>query len=295
MTDIADSVKADPPTLYRLLRALTDVRVFDELTGGHFALTDLGSLLRSDVLGSMRSWTIMIGLPWHQHSWADLLGSVRTGEPAFDRVHGRDAFDYFRDHPDDAKVLNDAMTAASSQFIAPVVGSYDFGSLGTIVDVSGGHGALLAAVLAANPGVRGVLFDQPGVIAGAGGPLREAGVADRCEYVSGDFFESVPPGGDAYLLSNIVHDWDDERAVRILSQCRIALAAGGRVLLGEAVLPAEPQPSPAKWIDLQMLVMGGGRQRTESDYRDLFKQAGLTLSRVIPGHDMFQLVEAAAA
>ncbi|HEY7429850.1 MAG TPA: methyltransferase [Streptosporangiaceae bacterium] len=292
VTDLASSVRADPPALYRLLRALADIHLVDELGGRTFALTALGGLLRSDVPGSMRSWAIMVGRPFHRSSWTDLVASVRTGKCAFERVHGRGAFDYLRDHPEDGKVLNDAMTAAAGQFITPLVDSYDFSALGTVVDVGGGHGALLAAVLAASPGVRGILFDLPEVIAGAGAPLREAGVADRCACLGGDFFQSVPPGGDAYLLSNIIHDWDDERAVQILSRCRAAVGAGGRVLLGEAVLPGACQPSPANWIDLEMLVMGSGRQRTETEYRELLRRAGLSLARVIPSHEMFQLVEA---
>jgi hypothetical protein len=293
--EIAKAVDADPPTLYRLLRALADAQVLRQLDGRRFGLTPLGELLRADAPGSMRDWALFVGRPFHVQVWADLLESVRTGTPAFDRVHGREAFDYFAANPDDGATLNNAMTAASAQFIAPAVGAYDFGSFGTVVDVGGGHGALLAAVLAAGPRVHGVLYDQPHVIAGAGRPLEEAGVADRCELIGGDFFQSVPPGGDAYLLSNVIHDWDDDRSVQILANCRAAMNADGRVLLGEAVLPDGPEPHPATWIDLEMLVMGAGRQRTEEEYRALFRRAGLRLTRVVPSHEMFDLVEAVAA
>jgi hypothetical protein len=293
--EIAKAVGADGPTLYRLLRALADAGVFTELDGRRFALTELGELLRSDVPGSMRSWATFVGRPFHLRSWTDLDESIRTGATAFDRVHGQDAFAYFAEHLGDGKLFNDAMTAAAAQFIAPVVEAYDFGAFRTVVDVGGGHGALLAAVLAANPGVRGVLYDQPHVIAGAGQPLEDAGVADRCAYLDGDFFRSVPPGADAYLLSNIIHDWDDDRSVQILANCRAAMSGDGKVLLGESVLPSDATPHPAKWIDLEMLVMGEGRQRTEEEYRDLFRRAGLRLTRIVPTRDMFDVVEAVPA
>lgn len=290
--EIAEATGTHAPTLYRLLRALADAEVFEELPGRRFALTEMGSLLRSDVPGSMRSWATMLGRPFHRYAWTDLEESVRTGEPAFDRVHGRPAFDHLRDHPADGEVLNDAMTAVSSQFIAQVVRAYDFGVFKKVVDVGGGHGALLAAVLASAPSTQGVLFDLPHVIAGAGRPLEHAAVARRCELVGGDFFDAVPPGGDAYVLSNILHDWDDEGCVRILANCRSAMNADGRVLLCESVLPDSVAPHPAKWIDLEMLVMGTGRQRTEEEYRALFRRAGLRLGRVIATDVVFDIVEA---
>lgn len=293
--EIAAAVGADAPSLHRVLRALADEDVFRALDGGRFALTETGELLRSDVPGSMRGWAAMAGAPFHVDAWTGLLDCVRTGEPAFELVHGQLGFDYLRDHPDDGAVLNTGMTSVSSLHIAPVVSAYDFSGVGTVVDMGGGHGALLAAVLEANPHLEGVLYELPEVVAGAGRLLGEAGVGDRCTCVAGDFFDSVPSGGDAYLLSNIIHDWDDARALRILTNCRAALNDGGRVLLAEAVLPEGPQPSRAKLIDVAMLVMGPGRQRSESDYRDLFQRAGLRLSRIDPSGPVFSVVEAVAA
>jgi hypothetical protein len=288
--EIAEAVGADAPSLYRVLRALAGVEVFQELDGRRFALTELGDLLRTDAAGTMRYWSMLVGLPPWRDMWTDLLATVRTGEPAFHRVHGQGPFEYLRAHPEYAEVFDAAMTAISRQWVAAIVESYDFSGFGTVVDVGGGNGALLATVLAANPKTRGVLFDVPAAVAGAERLLAEAGVGDRCACVGGDFFDTVPAGGDAYLLSNIIHDWDDERSVRILTNCRTAMAPAGRVLLGEAVLPDEPQPSVAHWADLEMLLVGG-RQRTAAEFARLFDRAGLQFSRVVPA-GAFSAVEA---
>ncbi|MGH9211421.1 MAG: methyltransferase [Acidimicrobiales bacterium] len=296
--ELAEAVGADTDSLYRVLRALADVGVFRELEGRRFASTEIGDLLRSDTPDSMRAWATFNGAPFHVEAWTDLLTSVRTGQPAFERVHRQLGFDYFRDHPEAGALLNAAMTAGSAQQIAPLLASYDFGTIGTVVDVGGGHGALLAAVLKAHPHLRGVLFDLPEVAAGGEALLDDAGVGDRATCVGGDFFDVVPPGGDAYLLSNVIHDWDDSRAVRILANCQAGLNNGGRVVLAEAVLPDQVEPSPAKLIDVAMLVMGTGRQRTLSEHRDLFQAAGLRQSRVDPQEAppaAFNLVEAVRA
>ncbi|MFE1321132.1 methyltransferase [Kitasatospora phosalacinea] len=283
-TEIAAAVGAHGPTLYRLLRATSDLGLFEEREGQVFALTPVGEALRADVPGSMRNFAVWTGLPAERDTWTDLVRSVRTGEPAFERVHGQSVWDHLRDRPEAFQVFDRAMTEASRQIIAPVVAAYDFGSFETVVDVGGGRGALLAAVLAANPGVRGVLFDQPDVIAEAGRPLKEAGVADRAELVPGDFFAAVPAGGDAYLLSNIIHDWDDDASERILGRIVEVLPPGGRVLLVEALLPSGLQPLlNVKLMDLDMLLLCGGRQRTEAEFAALLARVGLRLTRVVPG------------
>jgi hypothetical protein len=292
---IADDIGADADALYRLLRALAGLGVVEELDDREFTLTELGELLRADAPNSLRGFAVMVGSPWHRRAWTDLADSVRTGESAFTRLFG-DSWEYFRDHPDDGKVLNQAMTAASGTLLAPALRDYDFTRFGRIVDVGGGHGALLATVLTAHRTARGVLFDLPHVIRGAGAPLERAGVADRCELVGGSFFEAVPAGGDAYLLSNIIHDWDDRSATRILSNCRAAMSHGGRVLLCEAVIPDKAgEPSPAALIDLEMLVMApGARQRTAADFERLFQDAGLRLSGITAVGDTYSVVEAEA-
>ncbi|TWF80396.1 hydroxyneurosporene-O-methyltransferase [Pseudonocardia hierapolitana] len=292
--EIATTVGADASSLYRLLRALGDVGVVEELDGRRFATTPLGDLLRSDVADSLREWAIMVGRPFHRMAWTGLLGGVRTGEPAFEQVHGASCWDHVRDQAEDGRIIDAAMTVASSRSLAAIAGEYDFGAAGMVVDVGGGRGGLIAAILAANPGVRGVLFDLPHVVAGQ--IVEATGVGDRCEYIGGSFFEEVPAGGDVYVLANIIHDWDDERAAEILRNCGNAMKPGGRILLAEAVLPDTLEASPAKLMDLEMLVMNvrGARQRTATEYRELFTRAGLQMSGIVDRIGPFDLVEAVA-
>lgn len=293
--ELADAVGAHEPTLYRLLRASADIGLFQQLPGRAFALTEVGDALRSDSPSSLRNFARWVGLPADRHTWEGLAGTVRTGEPAFVGVHGGEVWEHFRDHPAAAEIFDNAMTELSRQVIAPTVAAYDFGALRRIVDIGGGHGTLLAQVLAAVPQARGVLFDQPEVIAGAGAPLDAAGVRDRCELVAGDFFQAVPVGGDAYLLSNIIHDWDDEPSRQILANCRDAMTANARVLLIEAVLPDDTAPSlTVKLMDLDMLVISGGRQRSGAQFDALFQQIGLKLSRIVAG-GLCSVVEAIRA
>jgi O-methyltransferase domain len=235
--EIAELVGAHGPTLYRLLRALDDVGVIVELGDRRFALTPLGEVLRGDVPGSLRGWATMIGTPFHGYPWIELYETVRTGEPAFRRVHGMEIFDYLAKHPEDAAVFDAAMTSISTSETVSIVEAYDFARFSTVVDVGGGRGGLLAAILSANPHLQGILFDVPAVVAGAEDVISAAEVGDRCRVVSGDFFDSLPEGGGAYLLSNVIHDWDDDRAVQILGKCRAVMADTACVLLAEIVLP----------------------------------------------------------
>lgn len=292
--EIAEAVGAHAPTLYRLLRACADAGLFEEHDGRVFELTAAGQALRSDVPGSMRNFALWVGLPTDRLTWSGLVTAVRTGRPAFPSVHGRPIWEYVREDPEVSRVFNKAMTEVSSQMVRPVADMYGFGAFRRVVDVGGGHGALLAAVLRNAPEAHGVLFDQPEVIAGAGRELKEAGVDQRCELEGGDFMVSVPAGGDAYLLSNVLHNWDDERAARILENCRSAMAPDGRVLVVEAVMPEGGAPSPVKLMDLNMLMLCGGHQRTEKEFAQLFQRAGLRFSRVVPG-SLWCVVEAVAA
>ncbi|MBV8541951.1 MAG: hypothetical protein JO063_11575 [Pseudonocardiales bacterium] len=286
VAEIARRVGTHGSALYRVLRALGDAGVVAELADRHFALTPLGEVLRGDVPGSLRGWATMVGMPFHRHPWTDLYETVQTGESAFDRVHGTEIFDYLAKHPEDEAVFADAMNSISTGETVSIITAYDFSRFSTIVDVGGGRGGMLAAILSANPHLQGVLFDMPTVVAGAES-------VDRCKVVSGDFFDSVPEGGDAYLLSNVVHDWDDEHAVEILSACRAAMTDTARLLLVEILLPDGAAPSRGKLVDVEMLVMTtGGRQRTEAEFRALLDRAGLRLTRVVPSSGMVSLVEA---
>lgn len=283
VAEIARQVGAHDSALYRVLRALGDVGVVAELEDRWFALTPLGEMLRSDVPGSVRGLGEIYGRPFHRHSWTDLYETVRTGESAFDRVHGTQFFDYMAEHPEDAAVLDSAVLTTSMSEAVGIMRAYDFVRFGTIVDVGGGWGGLLAPILSANPHLRGVLFDLPTVVAGADSGLSRAGVINRCRVVGGDFFDSVPEGGDVYLLGNVIHAFDDDEAVKVLSMCRAAMVDTACLLLAEIVLPEGRQPSPGKFEDVQMLVLTtGGRQRTEAEFRALLDRAGFRLTRIVP-------------
>jgi O-methyltransferase domain len=293
VAEIAQRVGAHGSTLYRVLRALGDVGVVAELENRHFALTPLGEMLRSDVPGSLRGWATMIGMPFHRCPWTGLYETVQTGEPSFERVYGAKLFDYLAGHPEDSAVFDAAMTSFSTSGTVSIIKAYDFSRFSTIVDVGGGRGALLAAILSANPHLQGVLFDMPRVVAGADEELSSAGIIDRCKVVSGDFFDSVPEDGDAYLLSGVIHDWDDDHAVEILSTCRAAMPDTACLLLAEGVLPEGAAPSMGKLVDLEMLVVtAGGRQRTEAEFRALLDRAGFRLTRIVPSSNWISLVEA---
>jgi hypothetical protein len=225
---------------------------FTEDTDGRFALTPLAEGLRTDAPGSLRAYAVMLGEDWHWRAWGELLHSVRIGQSAFEHTFGRDVFGYFGEHPEAARVFNAAMTSRTGQENAAVTAAYDWPA-GMIVDVGGGQGALLAAILARTPGARGVLFDLPHVVAAAGELIEGAGLTARCELVAGDFFERVPAGGDLYLLKRVIHDWDDGRAAAILRCCRAAMGERGssRLLVIEHVLPPGNAPSWGKLLDLQ--------------------------------------------
>jgi O-methyltransferase domain/Dimerisation domain len=292
--ELAEAVGAHPGALDRLLRLLADVGVFAHAGDGCYALTPMGDLLRSDQESSLRGMVVLLESPFLRAAWTNLIESVRTGEAAFERAHGQHLFRYLRDHPDDAVTFDEAMRGISRQLTAAILDVYDFAAFGSVVDVGGGDGALLVAILARNPDTRGVLSDLPEVAARAKGLLATSGVAERCDVVAIDVFESVPAGGDAYLLSRVVHDWDDAAALRILRNVRAILPARARVLLVEAVLPDGDEPSLARVFDIEMLVIGG-RERTEAEYRALLARAGLRLTRVVPSAGPFSVIEAVAA
>jgi SAM-dependent methyltransferase len=233
--------------------------------------------------------------PWSWKPWGDLAGAVKTGQPVFDRMFGEGVFDYLAKHPDEAATFNEGMTGFSQQAAAAVLKAYDFSKAGTVVDVGGGHGALLLAILKANPGVKGVVFDAPQVAAGATDAIKAAGMGDRCRAEGGDFFKAVPTG-DLIVMKNIIHDWNDAKATAILKACRAAVKPTGKLLLVELVVPPGFAPHMAHILDLEMMVICDGKERTEAEYRELLASAGFKLTRIIPTEGSpFGLVEAVPA
>jgi hypothetical protein len=282
--ELAKRSKTHAPSLRRVLRLLVTADVLTENDKGRFALTAIGDCLRADVPGSMRAPALLFG-GITERAWGELLYSVETGEPAFRQVFGKDSFAYLADHPEEAANFEAAMGAFTAPTAAVVAAAYDFADVRRVVDVGGGNGALLIAILKAHPSLKGTLFDLPQVIERARPRLIELGLADRCEGVGGDFLADVPGGGDAYLLKHVIHDWDDDRAAAILRNCRRAMTPAAKLLIVEGVYPPCIDQSEASRRaaanDVNMLVCTGGRQRSESEFRSLFGAAGFTLSRII--------------
>lgn len=290
--ELAATTGAQSDALYRALRALASLGVFREAPARHFVLTPLAELLRTDHPHSLCATVLFQGEDAYR-AWGDLLYSLRTGATAFDHAFGMPHFDYLAQHADASAVFNRTMSENTARSVTAIVSAYAFPASGVVVDVGGGHGAFLAAVLQAHPELRGVLFDQPHVVAGAVPTLEAAGVLERCTRVEGDFFTPPLPAGDLYLLRQIIHDWDDARSSAILRHCAEAMAQSGKVLVIEALIPPGNDPSPVKLLDLQMLVMTGGRQRTEEEYRQLYAGAGLRLLRILPTNTPFSIIEGA--
>lgn len=288
--ELAAATHTHAPSLFRVLRALASVRVLSQ-DGDRFGSTPLLETLRADVPGSLRAFAMTELGEEHYPAWGELLHSVRTGGIAFDHTFGMNAWEFFKRNPDNAKMFNDAMSGMTAQANAAILPAYDFAGITTLVDVGGGHGGLIASILQRHPQMRGILFDSPQVIDGARAAVDGAGVSDRCRLVSGNFFEAVPAGGDAHILKWIIHDWDDEQSVAILKNCHRALPDDGKLVLVEAVVPAGSEPHFSKFIDLNMLVMTGGRERTDGEFRTLYDAAGFRLTRIVPTESPFSVIE----
>ncbi len=289
--DLAGVTGSHPSSLFRVLPLLASEGVFEELEEGRFTLTPLAEPLRSDAPDSLRARAIFDGEEWNWHPWGNLLHSTKTGGSAFDYTYGVAVFDYLKETPEAATSFDGLMAAQTRPWALSVVDAYDFADIGTLVDVGGGYGVLLAAILTAHPHLKGVLIDQPHVVAGAGPKLEEAGLAGRCETVAGDFFQSVPDGGDAYILKHVLHDWDDDRCVSILGNCRRAISNQARLMVIEILVTPGNEPDYGKYLDLNMLVLTKGRERTEAQYRTLFEAAGFTLSRVVATRSELSIIE----
>jgi hypothetical protein len=292
---IAEQVGAHAPSLRRVLRTLASIGVFAETPNGRFRLTPLAAMLRSGVPGSLRDFALMIVDDYNWAGWGALLHGVTTGEVAFDHVHGVRFFDYLATHPAKEKAFAASMASISGAENDAIARAFAFGRFGRLVDVGGAHGHLLATILRRHRKLRGVLYDQPQVVAGAPASGLLAGLEDRVEVIGGDFFASVPAGADAYMVKYIIHDWDDERCVRILGLCREAMAPGGRVLVIENVIEPGNRPGWSKLLDINMLALLTGKERTKAEFRDLFARAGLRLRRVVPTASPMSVLEARAA
>lgn len=293
---LAKRVGAHAPSLHRLLRALASVGVVAEGAGGRFRLTPLGKTLRSDAPSSLHNFALMIVDDYNWDAWANLLHGVQTGGLPFNHVHGMPIFDYLRAHPEQDRIFSASMASISGPQNAAVAKAYDFGRLRTLVDVGGAHGHLLATILRRHRRLRGILYDQPQVVANAGksGFITGSDVAARVTVEEGSFFERVPAGADGYLMKYIIHDWNDDQCETILRNCRAAMAPGGRVLVVEHVITAGNKPDFGKMMDVNMLVLTGGQERTREQYQALFARAGLRLKRIHPTTSPVSIVEAVA-
>jgi hypothetical protein len=290
--ELAEMTGMHAPALYRLLRALASVDMLASRPGGRFGLTPLSELLVTDAPGSMR-WFVVSELGQeHYPAWGNLMHSLKTGEIAFDNHFGVDIWKYFQQNPEDGAVFNDSMSSMTAVVNEKITSLYDFSRFNKIVDIGGGHGGLITSILKANPQAFGVLFDAPQVVEGARPKIEAAGLADRCAAVAGDFFKSVPAGGDAYIMKWIIHDWDDERAIRILSNCRSQMTRNGRVIIVDCVVPEGDEPDFSKFFDLNMLVMTGGKERTAKEFEEILSAAGFRFLRVIPTGLPTSMVEA---
>jgi hypothetical protein len=293
--ELAEAVGAHSPSLYRVLRALAGAGVFFEDEGGRFHSTSLAATLETDTPGSLRFMAVAELGEEHYLGWEHALHSVMTGSVAFDHKFGMPVWEFFAENPENARVFDTAMGRLSESVTNAILASYDFSPFNKMVDVGGGYGGLLTGILNAYPAMRGVLFDLPHVIESAKSRIQESRVAERCETVSGDFFQSVPEGGDAYALKFILHDWNDEQSVAVLKNCRLAMAAGGKLLLIESVITPGDESSFSKLLDLNMMVMTGGRERTEGEYRELLTAAGFELTVISPTSTPFRVIEATRA
>jgi hypothetical protein len=292
LEELAALTETDAPSLYRLMRALTSVGVFRNEGENRFSNTPLSEFLRADHPESMRAILHMICDHEHWRPHGNLFHTVKTGETAFEYTFGMPVFPYFAQNPEAAEIFDNAMTSFSSGIANAVAATYDFSEAKTIADIGGGHGVLLATILKTNPNAKGILFDQPQVVEGADNLLGSEGVAESVEIVSGNFFEEIPVEADVYLMKHIIHDWNDEQSVSILSNLAKSAKPGAKLLLVESVVEEGDTPSISKVMDLNMLAMTGGKERTAREYAEIFEKTGFKLTNVYPTPSPLQIVEA---
>lgn len=293
VTDLAAVTGTDAPSLYRLLRALASQGIFSEVGEMVFAQSPLSHYLRSDVPGSMRDMARMWGDDWHWAACGEMAYSVKNGQPAFDHLYGKNLWQYFgEDNSTASHLFSTAMTSFSESVNQPIVEAYDFSTFHELVDVGGGHGSLLRAILEVNSDLRGILFDLPPVVQSAQAAFRGADLGKRTMLAGGDFFQEIPPDADAYMLKFILHDWSDSKSFEILQNCRYAMRPDSRLLIVEQIIPAGNEPFFGKILDLEMLVVLTGKERTASEFKDLLDASGFKLTRIIPTHSPFSIIEA---
>lgn len=296
LTELAQATGTNKMALYRLLYALVQCGYFEEVKPEIFAQSERSHLLRTDLPRSLHGFAMIHGDEWQWHPWEKAIQTLQTGEPVFAEMFGKDLWHYFQeDNPDAGQRFQRAMSAQSKQYDQAIAHGYDFSVVGTIVDVAGGQGSLLTTILQTYPTAHGILFDQPSVIDMAQQRHLTASFQDRLGLVSGNFFEAVPPGADTYLLKQIIHDWEDDQCIQILSNCRKAMKQGGRVLvIDEIITPGAKIPSLGPLVDLQLQLLMKGRKRTEAEHRLLFEASGLRLTRVCPTKSSYTILEATA-
>lgn len=294
VAELAKATKTNEDALYRVLRALASVGIFTEVAPRKFGLNPTSELLQSNIPGSLHAMVRFMCDGFHFTTYAEMMHAVKTGETVCQRVLGMPVFEYFAKDRQEGEVFNDAMTSFSSLVIPAVLEVYDFSPISTLMDVAGGHGFVLTSILEKYPQMKGILFEMEHVCEGARARIAGLECKGRCQVVTGDFFKSIPAGADAIIMKHIIHDWDDEKALTILKNCHRALAdkPNAKVILLEAVLPAGNEPHLGKFIDLEMLMMPGGRERTEKEFRTLFAKAGFQLTRVVPNKSPLSVVEA---
>lgn len=295
--ELALATDSHAPSLYRVLRSLASVGIFAEDEAGKFHLTPPAEFLCSDRLDSLRAAIRFLGQDWHWQVWGELPYSVQTGKPAFDRLFGQGLFEFYQD-PEAAKIASDSKVSISSRASNSLLANYDFSKAKTVVEIGifAGAGSTLIPLLTANPTMEGILFDFDSAIAAARPAIQEADLGDRCQLVAGNCVETVPSGGDTYILMFVIHNWDDERAIKILQNCRQAMTETGKLLIVEMIMPQGNDPFIGKLIDLEsLLTTPGGYERQESQYRELLVKAGLQVARIIPTQTANSIIEAIPA
>ncbi|QDV19991.1 Multifunctional cyclase-dehydratase-3-O-methyl transferase TcmN [Gimesia panareensis] len=287
---LAATTETHAGALYRVLRALASVGIFAENQQQEFSLTPMAEFLRSDVPGSKRALAMMSGDEQFQ-SWSEIMYSVQTGKTSFDKVFGQPIFEYLSQHPDKGQIFDKAMTGIHGRETDEILQAYDFSGIETLVDVGGGNGSNLIHILQKYADMKGILFDLSHVVERAQPHIEQAGVGNRCEMVGGNFFESVPANADTWFMRHIIHDWDDEKSLTILKNCHAVMPEGSKLLIVESVIPAGNEPFAGKFLDLVMLMIPGGKERTADEYRSLFDQAGFELVRIIPTESELSIIE----